>query len=141
MYNFDGIYFVMKSRCTIFAIIGVVSLVGSLFWNPSKRDKKILITGIACCFIAISFWGYYKQILRQPQILFHEGYILSENRAWRSILGEKYTFTNINGSKPIFYLDFSSKKEICPGGFIENQMYRIYYEKESKIIVKVDELG
>lgn len=49
-----------------------------------------------------------------------------------------YCFWNGEGKKPIFYLDIYSKRKIFPEEFKEAQEYTIYYDKLTKIIVKVD---
>ena len=49
-------------------------------------------------------------------------------------------FANPNIAVAVFYLDVLTRKEIYPDDFSTEQKYRIFYEEESDIIVKVEEI-
>ena len=140
MYNLGGIYYQMKSNVMLFIVVGVVFLILSKCWNADKRSMKEMIIGLACIVLAIVSVIYYSFIINNPKISVHEGYYVSENRANTHILKMEYCFTNGEDIKPIFYLDVLTKKEIYPDDFSTKQKYRIFYEEESDMIVKVEEI-
>lgn len=140
MYNFRGIYYQMKSSVMLFIVLGVVFLILSKCWNADKRSIKEMIIGVVCIVLAIVSVIYYSFIINNPKISVHEGYYVSENRANTHILKMEYCFSNGEDIKPIFYLDVLTKKKIYPQTFDVNQKYRIYYEEESFVIVKVEEI-
>lgn len=140
MYNFDGIYFQMKSSAILFLVLGIVSLLLSRCWNMDKRDTKEMIIGLVCVMLAIGSVIYHSNIISNPKVLTHEGYYVSENRSYKHLLKMEYCFSNGDNLKPIFYLDVLTRKEIYPDDFSTEQKYRIFYEEESDIIVKVEEI-
>lgn len=140
MYNFGGIYYQMKSNAVLFVILGVVFLILSRCWNVDKRNVKEMIIGLACIILAVSSIIYYSIIINNPKILTHEGYYVSEHRVNKHILKMEYCFSNGDEIKPVFYLDVLTKKEIYPEEFNSEKMYRIFYEEETDMIVKVEEI-
>lgn len=140
MYNLGGIYYQMKSNAVLFAILAVVFFVLSRFWNLEKRNMKEIIIGLVCIALAISSIIYYSIIINSPKILVYEGYYVSEHRVNTHILKMEYCFTNGEQIKPVFYLDGLTKKEIYPKNFETEQEYRIFYEEETDMIVKVEEI-
>ena len=140
MYNFEGIYFQMKSSAILFLVLGIVSLLLSRCWNMDKRDTKEMIIGLVCVMLAIGSVIYHSNIISNPKVLTHEGYYVSENRSYKHLLKMEYCFSKGDNLKPIFYLDVLTRKEIYPDDFSTEQKYRIFYEEESDIIVKVEEI-
>lgn len=138
MYNFGGIYYQMKSNAALFIVCGIVFLLLSRCWNQEKRNMKEIALGIICVLLAIISVAYYSYIIKNPKISIHEGYFFSEHRVNTHILKMEYSFTNEAGLKPVFYLDVLSKKEIYPDEFDSKQKYRIFYEEETDMIVKVE---
>ncbi len=140
MYNFSGIYYEMKSSCGFFLICGILLLLMSKFWVKSKKNIKEIVGGLVCVLLAIASMVYYMHIIKNPQVRTHEGYFVQENRAHRHLLMMEYSFTNEDGLKPVFNLDVLSKKEIYPDDFDKNIKYRIYYEEETYMIIKVEKI-
>lgn len=130
----------MKSSVILFLVLGFVSLVLSRCWNTDKKDMKEMIIGLVCVILAIGSFVYHSHIISNPKISTHEGYYVSENRSYKHLLKMEYCFSNGNDLKPVFYLDVLTKKEIYPDDFSTEQKYRIFYEEESDIIVKVEEI-
>lgn len=140
MYNFDGIYFQMKSSGILFLVLGIISLLLSRCWNRDKKDTKEMLMGLVCVVLASGSVIYHLNIISNPKILTYEGYYISENRFYKHLLKREYCFSNRDNLKLIFYLDVLTKKEIYPDDFSTGQKYRIFYEEESDIIVKVEEI-
>lgn len=140
MYNLGGIYYQMKSNAILFLVLGIVFLILSRCWNMDKRNMKEMIIGLVCIALAIGSVIYYSVIINNPKISTHEGYYVSEQRVNTHILKMEYCFSNGDEIKPVFYLDVLTKKEIYPEEFDSNQKYRIFYEEESDMIVKVEEI-
>lgn len=140
MYNLGGIYYQMKSDAILYIVLGVVFLILSRCWNMDKRNTKEMIIGVVCIVLAIGSIIYYSIIINNSRISTHEGYYVSEQRVNTYILKREYCFSNEDETKPVFYLDVLTKKEIYPENFDSNQKYRIFYEEKSDVIVKVEEI-
>ncbi len=138
MYNLSGIYYQIKSNCAIYLIFGIIFLILSKFWTVTEKNVKQLIGGIICILLAIGSIVYYGNVIMHPKISSHDGYFCSEHRVNTRILKMEYSFSNPQGRKPVFYLDVLSKKDIYPHDFQTNIKYRIFYETETNIIVKVE---
>lgn len=79
-------------------------------------------------------------MINYPSISVHEGFFIEERSEFHSFFGMEYVFSNEDGLKPIFYLDIFSKKEIYPKEFVKDEMYRIFYEEKTEIIVWVEKI-
>ena len=140
MYNYSGIYYEMNSSVVVYSMVGILFLLLSKCWNPQKREFKKMIGGILCIVLSVASIVYYSNIIRNPIILAHEGYISREHRTNRGLFQMEYSFTNDEGRKPVFFLDVFSKKVIHPEDFDSQQKYKIYYEDETNIIVRVEKI-
>ena len=88
-------------------------------------------------------FAHYK--FTHPQIEVHEGYFfrtesLGTYRSLYHYWGHEYSFYNGDHTKRVFKMSTPSKKEIFPEEFSSKKKYRIYYEKDLCIIVKVEEI-
>ncbi len=84
----------------------------------------------------------YKTVM--PDIVSCEGAFVYEYRDSRVApplpLTAGYVFDVVDEEDNlVFYLDVYSKKKIYPYEFIENKTYKVYYEKDTKIIVGIEE--
>lgn len=152
MYNVDGIIY------RIFAVGGIIFLlfVGCFFivkpWTiksekeKNKRRKKILemitlTVGLIWAVCTICFYSYKSF---NPKIESYTGAFVREYRdstvAPPLPFTSAYVFDGYKGKDRRFYIDSSSKKAIYPEDFSEGKMYIIYYEKDTKIIVGVEEV-
>ena len=141
MYNYSGIWFRIWGVCGIILLLPIVSW---LFHCPWK--KKVRIQGMKTEIIAvigvIVLTLYYLSRIVFPNVASYTGAFESSYRdssvAPPLPVTYGYCFWNGEGKKPIFYLDIYSKRKIFPEEFKEAQEYTIYYDKLTKIIVKVD---
>ena len=140
MYNFGGIYYEMRRIVGFSALVGVMCLLSSKFWNVHKRNMKDMVFGLVCIIWAIFEFVDYSNILAYPKILIHEGYYDSENRSSRRLCRMAYCFSNEKGLKLVFNLDIWTKKEIYPKDFNKKQKYRIFYEEETDTIVRIEKM-
>lgn len=101
-----------------------------------KRVWKNLALGIGCVLIALSTMGYHIWILKNPEIGLYEGIFIEEHRAGHRY--KDYLFAATNNERISFTLDVISKEDIYPDALITGDMYRIYYEKKSEIIVGIE---
>ncbi len=142
MYNNSGIIYRIVACGSILLILGVLCLLLSRFWNPTKRNKADLVIAIVIIVIAVSYNVKYLYRLNNLQVKSHEGYFVSDNRTSRVApplpFTHEYTFSDASDGGLCFYLDTFSKKEIFPKEFSENIKYRIFYDADTKIIVKVE---
>ena len=92
------------------------------------KDLKIGII-VVLCFIC--FTGYYAYAIADLKISMHEGVFIEERRENPFLFRKEYCFSNENGLKPVFCLDYFSKKEVYPEEFEKGIRYRIYYEKRN----------
>ena len=101
------------------------------------KDLKIGII-VVLCFIC--FTGFYAYAIADLKISMHEGVFIEERRENPFLFRKEYCFSNEDGLKPVFCLDYFSKKEVYPEEFEKGIRYRIYYEKRTNIIVRVDKV-
>ena len=130
----------MKSNGVIFGLVGIVFFICSHFWNSQKKNMKDLKIGIIVVFCFLCFTGYYAYAIADLKISMHEGVFIEERRENPFLFRKEYCFSNEDGLKPVFCLDYFSKKEVYPEEFEKGIRYRIYYEKRTNIIVQVDKV-
>ena len=118
-------------------------------WKPflessTYRKKEFgngcLITGFSTIYIIC-----HLVILANPEVASCSGLFVESVRRPRSAppfpLTWEYTFDTGEPLKKYFELDSISKKKIFPEEGLElGEKYQIYYEKHTKIIVKIDHL-
>lgn len=102
------------------------SIKGSFF-----LDGILIALGLYFCV----FFGYNAA---NPDVSVYEGYFSREYTRGGFMI-KAYVFTNGEGkTNPTFYLDRFSKKEMYPDEFAEGVRYRIYYEEDANIIMRVE---
>ena len=142
MYNLSGLVYRIRAVGLFIFALGAFCLLLSCFWNAKKRDKKGMRIASVLIAISVVYSGYYIYKLYHPIILSHDGYFIEEHRdssiAPPFPFTTSYTFSNKGGLKPVFYLDVFSKKKIYNTEFNPDIEYRIYYEKSTDIIVRVE---
>ena len=155
-YNISGILYEIFAKYVILLALGAFLLIlGIREWKKIKKSKeeifkkpkKALIELIFGAFATLFSLGALLGLIYTsitPSVLTNDGYFVRENRTQ---VGEvlpfktKYSFTSTTSDEiKTFYLDTFSKKKICPDGFLENEYYRVYYEKNTKIILKIEEI-
>ena len=127
--------------CAAAAVFAIIFFVTSRFWNKKKRNIKGLIGGILCVLLFMYELISHVSVITNPDIVTHEGKLIQVRRGGVVLFGEEYVLENGNDRNEVFYLDTFTKKKIYADDFEEGEIYRIQYEKKTKIIVKVDRVS
>lgn len=144
MYDYSGIIHHCLSKiihCLVYSIILIIFLFRKSKKEPEtiKRNRTIMILTISIFALWVGFYGWK---CFNPSIESHEGYFWKETAPRNTgVFGNwRYSFTNHGDSKRVFYLDSFSKKKIFNEDFDYNSRYRIYYDKHTKVIVRIEVL-
>jgi len=140
MYDLSGLYYQMKADALVFGLVGLLFLAFSRFWIFEKRNIKELLIGVICCFLCICSLGYHLYVINDLKVSIHEGAFIEEHRENPYLFRMEYCFSNKGGTKPLFYLDIFSKKDIYPIRFEKDMVYRVFYEEKTDVIVKVEKI-
>lgn len=145
MYNISGIVYRIFAFALVILLLGVIVICMGKFWNKEKRKIKDIILGSGIIAFSIFLIIFYTYKAFNPTVKYHEGYLTSEYRdstvAPPLPFTYAYVFSTNTGDKPIFYLDSFSKNVIFADDFSQDIKYRIYYEEDTHIILRVDEVS
>ncbi|MDD3217844.1 MAG: hypothetical protein PHC41_03390 [Lachnospiraceae bacterium] len=139
-YNLNGIYYEIFKCGIVLPSMGLLILVWSKFWNSKKRKKIEFLFGIAALVLSFVMTGNYLKKLNNVEIIKCQGTFFEEYNESKHFFEREYTFIDNKGKKQFYYLDLFSKKKIFSPAFIENDIYEIYYDKGTNIIVKIEKL-
>ena len=141
MYRLDGLLYRVFCVGGIILIVSVILLLLSKFWDKrrlNRSDLRIAIFGIV---LSLIYCGAYVYKIINPDILAYQGYFEEAYRDSRVAppipATYAYVFSN-NESKKAFYLDSFSTKNIIKQDFKKGDIYCVYYEKGSRIIVGIE---
>lgn len=136
MDNYSGIIYRIYAFAGPTLLLGLVLVFLALKEPLSKRKATMRI---AILVLIVSIWqgSFYTYKSQNPTVLCHEGYLVEVYRARRAPFTDAYVFSNSDGLKPTFYLDFFSDEDVFGGELLENVKYQVFYEKDTKIIVRV----
>lgn len=140
MYDLSGLYYQMKSDALCFGLVGILFLICSRFWMDKKRNKKDLVVGLISILLCVCSIGYHCYVIDNLEVGIHEGMLIREGRDNPYLFRTEYCFSNSNGHKPIYYLDVFSKKVIYPEDLKKDITYRVYFEKKTEVILKIEKL-
>ena len=139
MYNTSGILYRVFSIGIILLICAIIILMLSLFWNYHKKRMTCFILSIITFFFSISCVAFYSYKSLNPDVIYFEGYLSRSSRDFA--LSYDYVFFDDSDNSITLHLDSLSKKSIYPNEFQNKKKYRLYYDKQTRIIVKVEELN
>jgi hypothetical protein len=123
-------------------IIGIASLLSSKFWKPQSRKLSSVIIAICITLYAISYISVFSVKAVNPVIASCEGYFVREYRdSSKGPFTYSFVFDDGVGADKRFHLDSFSKKDIFSDDFIEGEMYQIIYEKDTRIILRVEQIS
>ena len=142
VYNLSGLYYRFVSLGVLMFVTSMILLIlWFLFWK--KEGKRILYVAIAGILASLIFSFYALDDINNLKVEVYEGVFEKESRETHGTgflpFNGKFTFSS-EDSRKSFELDVYSKKKIFPEDFVEGKQYRIFYEKDSKIIVGVEEI-
>ena len=144
-YNTSGIVYRIFAVYGIIFILGIVCLLLSKFSKNTPKKTEFIIAVIMILFSLVNIGTHIYRAVH-PSVLINEGCFIEEYRDSREApplpFTYKYVFTSsTSDKKQAFYLDTFSKKNICPDGFLTEEGYRIFYEKNTNIILKVEKIS
>lgn len=147
VYDVGGLFYrVWWQGFAALLISGLVLLIVIIFQRrkKSKKDrkqanKKDFIIPIIAMIVSSAYMFFFLYKANHPKIISHEGYFVRENRH-RGMEWE-YCFTNGDEKKKIFYIDSFTRKDIYAEDFSSEIRYRVYYEEDTKIILRIEEIG
>lgn len=142
MVNSGGLIYRIFAVGVIFLLFAVLLFCIRKYSNSKKVQKTEAIIALVIAVYSLFYIGFYTYKAFSPDVQYHDGYISREYRA-SSVAPPlpftmAYVFTDSDNLKPTFYLDSFSRKEICPQGFDKDVKYRVYYEKDTNIILAVE---
>lgn len=109
-------------------------------WLPNKKTNKFFLVA---CIISMIYYGgttiHYVVKLNDPIIDVVEGTLVHTWSDPRSIK-EEYSLEGNDNTSLFLKSDVHTLRELFPEGVQEDVIYRVYYEKDLKIIVGVEEI-
>ena len=142
MYNLNGILYRLFATGFFVLSMGIIVLIISKFWDKEKVNTACMWGSIFVIVVGLLGSSYYIYKYINPTIDFHEGYYVEEYRdssvAPPFPFTYRYVFTDGDNPKPSYCMDAFSRKDIYPDDFLNQMRYRIYYEKSTKIIVRIE---
>lgn len=141
MYDFSGIVFRLWGVCGIMFLLGVIGLLLSEPWKKGYRFKDDWVGWISIACSVVLAIVLASRILF-PDVSVHTGAFLSSARNSRAApplpVTREYVFENPGERHKCFYLDAFSMKKVFPQEFECGEVYTIYYDKLTKVIVGVE---
>lgn len=140
MNDLNGVLYKIFIEGGVLLLATIIPFSITLFrYIKKKYIKKVtFIVELVCLVFSIAYIAFCSYKYFNPSIQYYEGYFLREYR-YRGYT-HAYVFANDSGRNPVFHLDSFSRKELYSEEFSKGKKYRIYYEEDLKIIVRVEEL-
>lgn len=141
MYSVSGITYRIIAVGGMMLLLSVGLFVLGTFVTAGEKHSYRLWGTVTLVF-AFLYCSYFGYKALKPTVEIHEGYLEKEYRDSRVApplpFTHAYVFTNNGDVMPRYYLDTFSKKEILGEELISGVLYRVYYEKDTRIILKVE---
>ena len=132
MYDFIGIYQEMI-YFGVFGVVGITMIVQSKFWNKNKRNIGDMLLGIAVVIACL------YTVIQDTRAIQNENICIYEGKSWES-WHRGYTFMGAEGDKRQLEIWGPARKKLCEEQIEKGKRYRVYYEEETEIIVKIQEI-
>ena len=132
MYDFTGIYQEMI-YFGVLGVVGITMIVQSKFWNKNKRNIGDMLLGIAVVIACL------YTVIQDTRAIQNENICIYEGEAWES-WHRGYTFMRADGDKRKLEIWGPACKKLCEEQIEKGKRYRVYYEEETEIIVKIQEI-
>ena len=129
MYDFTGIYQEMI-YFGVFGVVGITMIVQSKFWNKNKRNIGDMLLGIAVVIACL------YTVIQDTRAIQNENICIYEGKAWES-WHRGYTFMGAEGDKRKLEIWGPAWNKLCEEQIEKGKRYRVYYEEETEIIVKI----
>lgn len=126
--------------------VGLVLLILGIFcFAISKRVKKPnwkSVIGIGIILFSLAYIAFFTYKFKNPSISTYEGYYMRMYRdstvAPPLPFTYAYVFDNEESEAKTFYLDTFSKKAIIQSELSSNIIYRITFDQQTKVILKIE---
>lgn len=143
-YIYDGLFYRLISPGCFLLVLGIFLLCLFFFGHKKHKKKQELICALVAIGIALSYMTFISYKIVNPDIVSCEGIFLNEYRDSRVApplpFTGGYVFDVVDkDTDSVFYLDTFARKKICPSGLVENEMYTVYFEEDTKIIVGISQ--
>lgn len=141
MYNYAGIEYRLWAECGSFFMLGIIC---SLWGKPWKNGLKKNYIGPLCILMSLLLFAEYAYVYCSKDVTSYTGEFVKSSRNSRVApplpFTDQYNFDDGLGWEE-YYLDIFSKKEIWPEDFVPGEEYIVYYDKHTKVIVKIEKYG
>lgn len=159
MYNFNGLLHTSRT-CLIVGLIGVI-LISIYFFTKKKTDLKAekennkrkaeklrkkskrikieIVLGLCLLFVLLSCSCFYAYKAHNPTVAYRDCYYRYTNYSSRRRIIDEYVFS-VDKDTEKLCLCMPNKEEIYPDKFSKDTLYRVYYEKSTSYIVKIEEI-
>jgi len=134
--NFGTMWFMFWSRgVAIFAMGVIILFLSSINTRKHPRNKRDMMLGVIGIGIGLCLSYEYIHRINNPEIGEYTGQYVEWHRDGAYYL---YRFTSQNNGNMSFKLDRYTKNEMEEMPFIENNTYTIFYERDSKSILRIE---
>ncbi len=148
-YNISGLIWPAITRGGLWLIGTLIFLIESRFWNAEKRKIKSLV--VACIFLVatIAYTSHFINQATNLKVEMCEGvFVKEQSRSRIALFTREYEFRDSYGKDTWCHIDSISRRfgvwpekdGVWPEGFEEGVRYRVYYDANTDIIVKVEKL-
>ena len=141
MYNTYGLLYRVFIPGIPLILFFVLSLLIILKGKKKKKKKTEVVFFLFEIVFTIGYTCFFAYNAYKPNIDFVEGYYLRFRQTSVVPFSHDFVFDIDNEElHPSFHMDNFSRKKIYPNEFSKKIKYRVYYEKNTKIIVKIEEI-
>lgn len=141
MYNTNGLLYRVFILGIPLILLTVLSLLIIFKVEKKKKKKTEVVFFLLGLVFAIGYSCFFAYKAYNPNIVFVDGYYLRFRQTSTVPLSHDFVFDIDNEElHPSFHMDDFSRKKIYPNEFSKKIKYRVYYEKNTKIIVKIEEI-
>ena len=142
MYSVSGLVYRILTVGCLMLIIGIICLITSKFWMPTKRKIPFLMIAICILIFSVSYISVYIYKTVNPSIATCEGTFIREyTDSSQAPFSHSYIFDVGQSEDKRVYLDSFSKKRIFSEDFQKGDMYKITFEKDTWVILHVEKIS
>lgn len=144
MLNYEGIVYRIWAEGGVLVLVGICGLLISNIGRPSFK-KDFFIVGILAILMGLYSGIEYTVHLRSPKVESFQAELYRQYRDSSTAaplpFTWKYMFYDETGQLYAVYLDTFAKKKIFPEDFQVGEVYKVYYEDHSDIILGVEKVS
>ena len=144
MLNYEGIIYRIWAEGGIFLLLGIFGLVIAGIGRISF-DKECFFMGILAILLGLYAGIEHTVHLRSPKVESFQAELYRQYRDSSTAaplpFTWKYMFYDETGQLYAVYLDTFAKKKIFPEDFQVGEVYKVYYEDHSDIILGVEKVS